>query len=335
MKKLVNLALSGGGIRGIAHVGAYDALIQKGYEIGNVCGVSAGALVGTLVAAGYSVDELKNHIYNFPFEQIILKEITRRYPIINDYIYYRNKFRMSGMWRFLNRGKKMDESLEYKGRERNIFSNIIKYSQEDYIMDSEYLEEWVYNMLKHKGIYTFEDLQGGLSNKNNKLGYKVKMTAVDVTRGKIVVLPDDLGFYGIKSDQFEVYRAVMMTMAVPFVFRPIKLIKKDDLGQNKTYYLVDGGVLDNFPVWLVGGYNDIPVFGLKIYDRDKNKILNPLNILKTFVSFVHDIGKPCVNISNLKVQNIDVTGVDFLDFSLNSKQKLLLYESGKKSGMKF
>jgi len=40
------------------------------------------------------------------------------------------------------------------------------------------------------------------------------MTAVDANRGRIVVLPDDISYYGIDPDRLEVAKAVRMTEAV-------------------------------------------------------------------------------------------------------------------------
>jgi len=46
----------------------------------------------------------------------------------------------------------------------------------------------VYKTLKRKGIKTFADLRGGRTDRTNPNGYKVRMTAVDANRGRIVVL---------------------------------------------------------------------------------------------------------------------------------------------------
>ncbi len=48
----IGIALSGGGARGIAHVGALQALEENGISPGYVSGVSFGAIVGVLYAAG-------------------------------------------------------------------------------------------------------------------------------------------------------------------------------------------------------------------------------------------------------------------------------------------
>ena len=50
----LGLALSGGGIRGIAHAGAIKALEDNGIKIDVIGGTSSGALVSSLYALGYS-----------------------------------------------------------------------------------------------------------------------------------------------------------------------------------------------------------------------------------------------------------------------------------------
>jgi len=53
-KPTVGLVLSGGGARGIAHIGVIDALREHGIEAGVISGSSSGAIVGALAAAGHS-----------------------------------------------------------------------------------------------------------------------------------------------------------------------------------------------------------------------------------------------------------------------------------------
>jgi len=50
--------LSGGGIRGLAHVGVLKALLEEGIRPEVVSGTSAGAIVGALYGAGYSAEEM-------------------------------------------------------------------------------------------------------------------------------------------------------------------------------------------------------------------------------------------------------------------------------------
>ena len=51
-KQKVALVLSGGGARGIAHIGVIEELEKRGFEITSVAGTSMGALVGGVYAAG-------------------------------------------------------------------------------------------------------------------------------------------------------------------------------------------------------------------------------------------------------------------------------------------
>jgi NTE family protein len=58
MPRSLGIVLSGGGIRGLAHVGVLEALTEAGIEAAVVSGTSAGAIVGALYAAGYSAEEM-------------------------------------------------------------------------------------------------------------------------------------------------------------------------------------------------------------------------------------------------------------------------------------
>ena len=54
----IGLALSGGGIRGIAHAGVLKALEENGIKIDIIGGTSAGSMVASLYAVGYKPDEI-------------------------------------------------------------------------------------------------------------------------------------------------------------------------------------------------------------------------------------------------------------------------------------
>src|SRR5687767_10994673 len=56
------LVLSGGGSRGIAHVGVLAVMEQRGYDPDIVVGTSMGAVVGALYAAGYTPAEIVEQI---------------------------------------------------------------------------------------------------------------------------------------------------------------------------------------------------------------------------------------------------------------------------------
>jgi NTE family protein len=58
MEKVV-LVLGGGGIKGLAHIGAWQALQEAGIGVSEIVGTSIGGLVGVALAGGDSVDTLR------------------------------------------------------------------------------------------------------------------------------------------------------------------------------------------------------------------------------------------------------------------------------------
>ncbi|MTI38343.1 patatin-like phospholipase family protein [Fulvivirga lutimaris] len=56
--KSVGLTLSGGGARGIAHLGVIKAFEEHGVKFDVLSGASAGAIIGALYSYGYSVNEI-------------------------------------------------------------------------------------------------------------------------------------------------------------------------------------------------------------------------------------------------------------------------------------
>ncbi len=57
-KATLGLVLSGGGARGIAHIGVIDALRSQGLEPDAIAGSSSGAIIGALAAAGHSTETM-------------------------------------------------------------------------------------------------------------------------------------------------------------------------------------------------------------------------------------------------------------------------------------
>jgi len=55
----IGLVLSGGGAKGLAHIGVLKAIDQAGLKIDYVTGTSMGAIIGAMYAAGYSGDEIE------------------------------------------------------------------------------------------------------------------------------------------------------------------------------------------------------------------------------------------------------------------------------------
>ncbi|MDN5204177.1 patatin-like phospholipase family protein [Fulvivirgaceae bacterium BMA10] len=63
----IGLALSGGGARGIAHLGVLKAFDEHGIKFSAISGTSAGAIVGALYAYGHTPDEILEMITRTSF----------------------------------------------------------------------------------------------------------------------------------------------------------------------------------------------------------------------------------------------------------------------------
>ena len=61
-----HLLLSGGGTRGVAHIGVYETLLQQKLNLRSVTGVSAGAIVALFIAMGVSPLCMRQLSYNIP-----------------------------------------------------------------------------------------------------------------------------------------------------------------------------------------------------------------------------------------------------------------------------
>jgi NTE family protein len=62
----IGLVLSGGGARGVGHLGVLQVLNEIGLEPSIMAGTSAGALVGAFYAAGHSIETIFNFFKNTP-----------------------------------------------------------------------------------------------------------------------------------------------------------------------------------------------------------------------------------------------------------------------------
>ncbi len=81
----VGLVLSGGGAKGLAHIGVIQALEENNIPIDYITGTSMGAIIGGLYAAGYSPEEMRTLVLSEEF----LRWSTGK--IDSKYIYYFKK----------------------------------------------------------------------------------------------------------------------------------------------------------------------------------------------------------------------------------------------------
>ena len=75
-----DIVCEGGGVKGIALLGAIYYLEEKGYTFQNFAGTSAGAIVSSLLAVGYTGKELKELLLNIKFTDFYEKnKLCKRY----------------------------------------------------------------------------------------------------------------------------------------------------------------------------------------------------------------------------------------------------------------
>ena len=82
----IGIALSGGGARGVAHVGVLRALDELRVPIDYVAGTSMGSIVGGLYATGRSPDELEALVRGIDWDEALRSRTAHRY------LKYRDKF---------------------------------------------------------------------------------------------------------------------------------------------------------------------------------------------------------------------------------------------------
>lgn len=75
----VGVVLSGGGARGVAHIGILKALEEAGVQIDYITGTSMGSLIGGLYAIGYSADQLIELSRTSNFMELFTETPNRRF----------------------------------------------------------------------------------------------------------------------------------------------------------------------------------------------------------------------------------------------------------------
>ena len=206
-----DLVLEGGGVKGIGLVGAYTALAEARYTFHRIAGTSAGAIVGALLAAGIEPEQLKS----------VMRAV--------DY----GRFEDKGFLDHLGLIGKGASVLFEKG-----------------IYEGNYLVEWLNGILAPLGTRTFGDLR--IDDPHTSLPpekqYKLVVMTSDVTRGELVRLPWDYPNYGLNADDQLVADAVRASMSIPFFYEPLRFTGRDEAGKKVQSYMVDGGMLSNFPI---------------------------------------------------------------------------------------
>ncbi|MDQ0254814.1 NTE family protein [Evansella vedderi] len=275
----VDGVFEGGGIKVLAHLGAIDVMEEAGYEWNRLAGTSAGSILAALLAAGYNSKQLKELMLDFPFENIAQKTSLSKFPLVGPLVSLCVK---NGMYKL------------------------------------SYIEEWMDEALRRKGILTFGNLP------ENKL----KIVISDISNNRMSILPDDLPFYGVDPKSFPISTAVKLSCSIPYYFVP---------GHIKNHIIIDGAILSNYPIWIFDtkGVPRWPTIGFRLsgqnIDPEAFKIKGPvsktISIIRTMLE-AHD--KKYVN-KEAAARTVFIEGiaVGTIDFNIQLKGKLHLIELGK------
>ena len=311
--KRADLVLEGGGVKGIALVGAAVALAEDGYRFERVAGSSAGALVGAIIVAMQQrnesltrVDDIMRTLdYTKMLDRHGASNLFRWWPTI-----------ANGLGIVFNQGM-------YRGK---------------------YLEDWTRGVLRDLGVRTFGDLvfPDPGSALDPEQSYRLVVTASDLSRQRLMYLPWDLEEYGLNPDTYSVARAVRASAAIPFMFEPVVLP-----GKYGTSTLADGSLLRSYPIEIFDREDGLPsrwpTIGIRLSSPSNEQelakpITGPISMIlslvyttvdSTQVRHVHDP----VNVERSIFAK--PSGIKWTDFALSPEQQQLLFDSGYSAGRKW
>ncbi|MBI4497560.1 MAG: patatin-like phospholipase family protein [Chloroflexi bacterium] len=293
----------GGGVKGIALVGALAVAEEQGYRWVNVAGTSAGAIVAAGVAAGYRAVEIKAMMDALDFRALPDPGLLDRIPVLGPLL-----------------------SL---GIEQGIY-------------EGRYLEAFLAEQLARRGVLTFAHLKDP-DAQDERYRYRLQVIASDISRGRMLVLPQDARKYGIHPDSLSVARAVRMSMSIPFLFEPVRL---RDAVTGVESYIVDGGLLSNYPVWIFdarGREPAWPTFGFRLVEGGAGpqaaprRISGPLSFLAALCATAmeaHD-ARFIEDQDWVRTIAIPTLGVRATDFALSRADREALYQAGRKAAQRF
>lgn len=183
----VGLVLSGGGAKGMTHIGIIRALEENDIPIDYITGTSMGAIIGSLYAMGYSPDDMEALLRSPDFKRWYSGKTEPKYE------YYFKKARPSS--EFFNIRFSLKDSLHIKPQMQILPTSMVNPIQ----MNLVFVELFARATASCKGDF-------------DRLFVPFRCIASDVYNKKPLVLgKGDLG------------DAVRASMSFPFVFKPIEI----------------------------------------------------------------------------------------------------------------
>lgn len=191
---------------------------------------------------------------------------------------------------------------------------------------------WIDSLLKAKGVTKFKDI-------SIKGEAKLKIIASDVTNKSLLILPEGIAKYDVDPMQFEVAKAVRMSISIPLYFKPVYMNYSGG-----GAFLVDGGIASNFPVWIfdIKGIPEWPTFGFK-FDSNNNKH-NKFSTKNSFINYLMDLGEAVIESYDeaclsekdvVRMISIPSLGVKTADFGITKQKSIQLLNSGYSSAEEF
>ena len=213
----IGLALSGGGIRGLAHAGVLKALEENGIKIDIIGGTSAGSMVSSLYAMGYTPDEILE-CFKENYNKIIGKS---RFSIING---VRNLLDKKSIFKGFRKGENMEKIFDVLANKKNIYKlNEIKMPLVIPTVDIINSKEYIFTNYVPENI----------SNRTNE-AITGRESVIDIA-DKSTTVTSESGKY---ITDISVGKAIRASSSFPAVFNLCTV-------GNHTF--MDGGALNNVP----------------------------------------------------------------------------------------
>ncbi|MGA7933775.1 MAG: patatin-like phospholipase family protein [Kovacikia sp.] len=298
----------GGGVKGMAFLGALRCFNDAGVRFRKVAGTSAGAITASLVAAGFSMQELEEIIGDLDFKTFLSQK--KHFLILNGSP--DNDLQgLHGLWMIAN--------LALTGQKG-------QYSAVPF-------KEWLEGNLKQRQIETFQSFV--LKEEEKLPWYKkreLKVVVSDISKQKMTLLPQDLPQYSQSPESFSVAEAVRLSMSIPFFFEP---------GVLGGSTIVDGGILSNFPLWVFDAESNTmpkcPTFGFQLTDEKPKPIKGVTDILMGMLSTMQVArDRQHMETHNQgRVFEIGTAGVSTTQFNLTKDNKDALYQEGYQAAKNF
>src|SRR6185437_8717872 len=247
MPRYLNLVFQGGGVRGIAYAGALSKM-PSGYEIASVGGTSAGAIVAALLAIRKTPRDLHDILSDPALYKLIREDEQQRFERVRELF-----GKLPLLVKMDKEGKVAVSKWEafkflWSGTNRSIIADLNDIWKERGLHQSSGLRDWLDKVLERK---TFADTSV----------QDLKIVAADVSSQSYVI------YSKVQNLQTPIAEAVHASASIPLFFRPLEL---------GPTYLVDGGLLSNFPSFLFA-QGQYPTIGFRLSD-----IRPPSGITTTF-----------------------------------------------------